>query len=393
MPTIKAGCTKCGKAFGVLEQQLGTEVQCPHCKARMKIPKLNRPTKASSGAASALDDAAAQLGLPGKPKPPGDGLDDLLAATQQKPAARHEQVESRPAHGHTAGHSHLDSSEDELPARPPTGLMKNPGVVFTLAGVLLLIIVVFFYVIMTNKNGVSDQTIGDGQTQADGPMTAAKSAAMAAVLNKVGPGARGPAPTSESATPLTMDDSDKGKPDEYFELRKQLPMVHFAMFQNTTNDLVERAAATISVWDGKKMLVEKTFIFRDVQPGQKVPAIIAYPYTDAKLKFETKWRHWAPGKPVYKIAATFLGVRGHGDSGGTVTVEVRNDNEVAAPMVDVTVILMDTKSLQRSGYVTATVRDLKPHEGRNVEIPWEGFESDSISGGDAYAQIGGAETE
>jgi hypothetical protein len=433
MSTIKASCSKCGKAFGVLEHQLGTEVQCPHCKVRMRIPKLSGSSAASSGAASALDAAAAQLGPPSKPKPQGDGLDDLLAATQEKPAAappvapskpkprggglddllaatqekpaaaappkpaaRPEPVESRPAHGHTTAHTHLGSPELGHPMPASTGLMRNPGVLFTLVGGLVLIIVVIAYFILTNNAEVPDLdhgVMGDGQSQSERSapkvMTPAAKSAAAAIL-KMGADARGPAPLSESAEPLLLTPN---KEDDFFSRRNQL--VRFCTVQNTTNELVQRAAATITVWseDGKKAVTKKTFTFRDMQPGQKMPIIVEFPYTDEKLKFQVAWRHWSPDKPVYKFAASVLDTRAAGATGGTATVEVKNESDLAAPVVDVVVILMDTNSHQRTGYVTATIRDMKPHETRNVPILWEGFESEVITGGEAYAQIGGAETD
>jgi hypothetical protein len=113
------------------------------------------------------------------------------------------------------------------------------------------------------------------------------------------------------------------------------------------------------------------------------------------VQFRVKWQSGSrkPDKPVYKFSASVLGVRGYGESGGTVTVEVTNETEAVAPVVDVTVILMDVKTRHRSGYVTGTVKNLKPHEVSKLEIPWDGFDSENISGGEAYAQIGGAETD
>ena len=405
MAVIKASCPRCNKAFGVLEHQMGTEVQCPNCKSRIKIPKPASSRAASSGAESALDAAAAQLGGPSKPKPRGDGLDDLLAATQekpgaaQKPAPKPEPVESRPAHGHTAAHSHPGSPELGHPAPAAKGLMGNPGVLFTLVGGLLLVIVVIIYFIFTNNAEAPDLDHGvfggNGQSQAGGStpgglVPAAKSAAAVAAALKMGAEARGSVPTYEAITPLLLD-MDKDKPEAYFGRKGVL--ARFGTAQNTSSELVERAAVTISVWDDKKMMSQKTFTFRDVQPGQKMGLVVEYPYTDAKPQYRVVWRKWSPEKPIYKFEASVLGVRANGEVAGTVTVGVTNQSELAAPVVDILVIMTDTNTRERTGYVTATIKDLKPHETRDVPILWDGFESDVITGGEAYAQIGGPETE
>lgn len=415
MATIKAGCSKCGKSFGVLEHQLGTEVNCPHCQARMKIPKPQRPATAASDALSALDAAAAQLGGPAKPKtqpkpqPSGDGLADLLAATQAKPAAKPKPVAAPPAPVRKTVHNPPGRPDlAHLSPSATAGLMRKPAVVYTVLGAFVLIIGVIVYCIFVNNSQDAGVT-GDGQkTQANVPMPVSSAAVSSspvissstalstssdnsavAAAPQTAPEARVPVPASAHVGPPLTLDMNQDNSEDYFAHKGQL--VRFATVQNTTKELVPRAALMVSVSDSQKLLLEKTFTFCDVQPGQKMPVIIAFPYEDEKLRYEVKWRRWTTGKPVYKFAARILNVRGTGDYAGTAMVEVRNDTDLAAPLVDLFVILREVKTMEHKGYVTGVIKDLKPREIRNVPIPWDGFESDTITGGEVYAQIDGAE--
>ena len=129
MAVQKVACPKCTKAFGVLPRQMGTEVHCPHCGQRIRLPggsgvRAGATAAAGPGGPSVQEEALAQMfgagpdsqagpvaasTSPAAAQAPVDPVAELEAAAQAaRASAPHVAAASRPAAvsgaaGHPAG--------------------------------------------------------------------------------------------------------------------------------------------------------------------------------------------------------------------------------------------------------------------------------------------------
>jgi len=411
MGAKRVTCPKCGKPFGILDRQVGSEVFCPHCGQKMKTvaPKAgaeslqeaaatqihggqepsgppSQATRSERGTAEAARAMKSAFGTPAgasrRPPPP-----PLVAEGAPRPGS-----DTRLAH-----HLGLDQQSDEHSAlaRAP---VRSKGLLWVWVTIIVLALggIIIGIVVQRSRLQEGDEAARVARAKPPRPPGPGPGPDRSAV-GQVGEdltGADVRVLTAEELAaippPLVFHRLTKGS--LYYENPQQREVL-IGYVENVTDQVVRRAILNIKALGGetKKIFGEDSQVFCDVKPGEKPYVIFDYPFVNERgTGFEFEVLDDSTTEPEYEFEVTVGKVAATGSKSGEVVCELTNNAMTRAPVVDVLLVFFD-RQRRPSGYARDQLVNLKPGETRQVTISWRNWESEYVRIVEARAQVGSLE--
>jgi len=413
MAVRRATCPKCGKAFGILDHQVGSDVFCPHCGQKMKTVAPKARTE------SVQDAAAAQMFGPAKgtPEPPQEAtprerasgeavsaMESALGAPLPPPArspARQAPVaDAAPKPGadtRLAHHLGLDQQSDEHSALVSTPV-RSKAVLWVWGTIIVLALAGITIAIVVQRSRLQTGTQRGTVVKRPRPQPTPGPHTTGPVRPEVGDDKSGAGdvrvltPEELAAIPPPLTFHRLTKRSMYYENPAQREVL-IGYLENYTDKVVRRAIFNIRALGGetKKVFGEDSQVFCDVKPGEKRYVVFDYPFvTERGTGFQFEVLEDETNEPEHEFEVTVRKIMGTGNRRGEVTCEVTNTSMVKARVVDVLLVFFD-RQRRPSGYTRGQVVNLKPGENRQVDIPWKNWDREYVRIVEGRAQIGGQE--
>lgn len=403
MSAHKITCPKCSKPFGVLDEQVGQTVYCPHCGKGFKT----RAPKAQGASLQSL--AAAQLYGPAdadasrEPPRPSEGDVAAEAMARGFPAdsagpsrsatASKKPAPSASARGHSPSVGHYVPGRDPALRRAPVRSSGALAVWLVIIGVGIIGTGIGLYFVGEQRKAEKAAALQREEDQRRARQKRRDDIDQA----RAEPGVHTGTALDERVAQMSAQSQDDEVETDvsplifnrmtrdsiYYENRDMgddyQREVLFGYLENPTDDVVRKTVFFMSVRGGqtKKPYGEIERVIRDVEPGERV--YIAFDYKFVKDETVTEFSKPTvlkaePDKPFYDIEVNVQRIVPRGRKRGEVVVLVSNESDKRAPVVDIDLVFLDNQE-QPSGYASKRILQLRPGERREVTVPWEHWES------------------
>lgn len=397
MSVKRAKCPKCQQAFGVLERQLGSDVYCPHCGQKVRLP-------APQVKGESLQEAAASQMFAGPKESASPAADAVDAAFGQPRKPQREAVpvkmaQPAPPPGSQTGLArNLDLDYEEDRGALATAPVRSKTTLWIWGTLIILLLIGMVVGIIVRQSQLSAARAAERERETSRPSRPTRSAY-----------GMGKATTESTSTELTEEDMARATGTETEVVTEPLPLtfhrlgdtifymkdkaqheVQVGYVENFTDKVVRRVVLTMKAVaaDGQTVYGEERFVFCDMKPGEQAYFAFDFKYLGQLARIEHSMMTDITNEPEHVFEVTHRRPKVEGYKKGHVQCEVANATSTTAPVVDVTLVFFDRHGTP-SGYARSQLTALRGGETREIQVPWTDWPSDGIEVVKSRAQIGG----